>query len=358
MKTDERKTKNVPASAFRCAVGPLELGEHNEGSKSAPFRMVARSGDAIDHWWWGRVVHDLAGMALKGNKVAIDYIHDENQIIGYANKFAIDTGNLEASGALTPFKDSDRATEIIHKAGEGVPYEASINFGGDGIKVEEIEDPEETVKVNGRTFHGPITIIREWPLRGIAVCPYGADANTSTNLSGSQQEIEVSIMATKKKKNQEPDETVLTETATPETDEQTESVESESANDTPEEAGDTPAVETGEEAAPAAETSEEAADIDPRTGKPMQHSEAKTGQDFLERFGDDGGVWFAQGKTWEEAILLHELQQDAKIVELEKRLANRSEGESSPVDFSKAEKSEVGKTGLAGKIRIAGKKYV
>jgi hypothetical protein len=297
-------------------------------------------------------------MSLKGNKVAIDYCHDENQIIGYANKFSIDTGNLEASGALTPFKDSDRATEIVHKAGAGVPYEASINFGGDGIKIEEVEDPEETVEVNGRTFHGPITIIREWPLRGIAVCPYGADANTSTVFSGSDNTIEVKIMARKKKTDLPESETVLTETTTPETDEQTESVDSESANDTPEEDGDTPPVETGEDVAPAAETSDGDADIDPRTGKPMQHSEAKTGQDFLDRFGDSGGVWFAKGNTWEEAGALFEQQQADTIAALESKLSIRGgDGEPDPVPFSKGETSETGKTGMAGKIRIAGKKY-
>jgi hypothetical protein len=34
--------------------------------------------------------------------------------------------------------------------------------------------------VNGYQFEGPGIIVREWPLRGVAICPYGADANTES----------------------------------------------------------------------------------------------------------------------------------------------------------------------------------
>jgi len=61
---------------------------------------------------------------------------------------------------------------------EGVPYEASINFGGDGIKIQELGDGE-TTEVNGARFDGPGIVVREWPLRGVAICPYGADMNTA-----------------------------------------------------------------------------------------------------------------------------------------------------------------------------------
>lgn len=38
----------------------------------------------------------------------------------------------------------------------------------------------EIAPVNGYDFEGPGVIIREWPLRGVAICPYGADANTES----------------------------------------------------------------------------------------------------------------------------------------------------------------------------------
>ena len=177
---ENKDFSQIPSGACTLVVGEFQLGNNGEGAKSAPIKLVARSGKPIEHWYWGNVVHDLAGMHLHKSRLAIDYVHDDKEVIGYLNKFDIESGDLVTTGALVPFKDSDRATEILYKMSEGVPYEASINFGGDGIKVQELCDGE-TAEVNGRTFDGPGVIIRSWPLRGVAICPYGADANTESS---------------------------------------------------------------------------------------------------------------------------------------------------------------------------------
>lgn len=186
----------IPAGACCLVLGEFELGDNGEGSKSAPVRLVARSGKPIEHWFWGRIVHDMAGMHLHKPRLPIDYVHDSKEIIGYLNHFDTGTGDLVTSGALVPFKDSDRATEILHKMREGVPYEASINFGGDGIKLEEL--PEGMVAtVNGAQVEGPAVIVREWPLRGVAICPYGADANTeSTGLAENNKTFSAVVVTT------------------------------------------------------------------------------------------------------------------------------------------------------------------
>ena len=182
MSNEPKNFNEIPASACTLVVGQFELGDNGEGSKTSPIKMVARSGQPIEHWFWGNVVHDLAGMHMHKSRIPVDYVHDAKEIIGYLNHFDSESGDLVASGALVPFKDSDRATEIIHKSKLGVPYEASINFGGDGIKVEDV--PEGAVaQVNGYQFEGPGVIVREWPLRGVAVCPYGADMNTESAMA-------------------------------------------------------------------------------------------------------------------------------------------------------------------------------
>lgn len=178
---ESEKFNQIPANACMLTVGEFELGDNGENAKSAPVKLVARSGKAIEHWFWGKVVHDLSGMHMHKPRLPIDYVHDSKEVIGYLNRFDITSGDLVTAGALVPFKESDRATEIIHKSREGVPYEASINFGGDGIKVEEVPEGFIT-EVNGAKFEGPGVIIREWPLRGVAICPYGADANTESSL--------------------------------------------------------------------------------------------------------------------------------------------------------------------------------
>lgn len=178
---DARNFSAIPAKACTFAVEEFTLGDNGEGSKTAPVKLTARSGKPIEHWFWGRVVHDLAGMRLHKPRLPIDYVHDDKEILGYLNHFDSKSGDLIVSGALVPYKESDRASEIMHKHRQGVPYEASINFGGDGIKVQEIMQGE-IADVNGYQFEGPGVIIREWPLRGVAICPYGADQNTESSV--------------------------------------------------------------------------------------------------------------------------------------------------------------------------------
>jgi hypothetical protein len=315
---DERKTKSVPAAALRFNVGEFAMGDNGDGAKSAPFRMVARSGQPIEHWFWGRVVHDLSGMRLAKSRVPIDYAHDDKEVIGYANQFVTENNDLEVSGALVPYKDSDRATEIIYKQKAGVPYEASINFGGDGIKLEEVPAGAVT-NVNGYEFAGPGVVVREWPLRGIAICPYGADGNTSTEFSKDSQvtvEIKETVM---------PDE-VKTEEIEQQTEEVVETVDAEKSAD-----------ENTVEAMVAVEA--EAASL---------------GQRFLDAFGDQGGVWFAQGKSFEESQALFTKSLKERVTQLEAQLKTaKSLGEEEPAKFSEAtaakKKHRV--------VRIAGKNY-
>jgi hypothetical protein len=291
------KYSEIPASACNLVVGAFELGDNGEGAKSAPVRLVARSGQPIEHWFWGRVVHDLEGMQLHKSRLPIDYAHDVKEVIGYLNKFDVEDGDLVTSGALVPFKDTDRATEIVHKMAAGVPYEASINFGGDGIKVQDV--PEGTVaEVNGYTFDGPGCIVREWPLRGVAVCPYGADMNTeSAGAFSNKQVFSASVVS-------EP------EATTEEGSEMSESVEVEAPVEAPEveqeeaqEVEDT--VETEEAEEPTVELTEDPVEADAPVEAPAELSR----DDFLKITDQFGAEIAAQtvrdGGSYETALKLH-----------------------------------------------------
>lgn len=168
----------IPEAACRFSGGEVIFRDNGPNAKSAGIRLKARSGQPIDHWFWGRIVHDLSGIRHKP-RIAVDYAHNDTEVLGYVNHFDTETNDLILSGSLTPWREDDRASEVIFKMREGVPYEASIFFGGDGIKIEDV--PEGMVaQVNGYQFDGPGVIVREWPLRGVAICPYGADANTES----------------------------------------------------------------------------------------------------------------------------------------------------------------------------------
>ena len=197
---NERNFSAVPKAACMFAGGQVEIGSNGAGAKSAPIKLKARSGDSIEHWYWGKVVHDLTGMRVHKPRLTIDYAHNDNEVLGYLNHFDVSGGDLMASGALTPWREDDRASEVMFKMGEGVPYEASIFFGGDGIKIEEVgEGMMQTV--NGRAFEGPGIIIREWPLRGVAICPYGADANTEASAMAQGETVAVAMVTKNEEQN-------------------------------------------------------------------------------------------------------------------------------------------------------------
>jgi hypothetical protein len=80
---------------------------------------------------------------------------------------------------------------------------------------------------------------------------------------------------------------------------------------------------------------------------------ASEGSRFLEAFGDRGGVWFAQGKSFAEAQALYIDSLRGEVEQLKQRLsASRVEGEVEPVEFSQ----HVPPTPKGRLIRIAGKK--
>lgn len=324
----------APKDACRFAAGEVIVESNGDGSKSTKFSMVARSGRPIEHPYWGRVVHDLSGMSMERNRVAIDYNHDATQPIGYANKFNIDNGDLEVSGALTPVDSNDAASRVLAQAEAGVPFEASINFGGSGIQVEQVPEGEST-EVNGYEFEGPGCVVRKWPLRGIAVCLYGADQYTSTEFSEENesvniQYVEKSEMSLEDKEREianlvgESKEAELEAAPAEEVVEEIKA-EAESVEDVEAEAKDEVEAEAVEEVA-------------------VEAVEAEfSGAKFMETFGREAGaIYFAEGKSYAEAMQCHFEALKAENEELRSKveLGASLGGEEAPVssDEKKAPK--------------------
>jgi hypothetical protein len=186
-------TKRIPKSACRLRVGGFHLAKDGgkPDSKRALARILARSRQAIPHWFWGQLVHDFSGMEMAKDRLALDYNHDPGQILGYAENWSTESGDLECDGTLLTERSS-RAAEIVGLAADGVPYEASISFTPFAVQY---LDDGEMASVNEQMVEGPAAIIRRWDLYGLAVCPHGADPNTRTDLSGKDGEVEITILS-------------------------------------------------------------------------------------------------------------------------------------------------------------------
>jgi len=310
--------RTVPAKALSCS-GEFELNEkmgHEEkNNKHAPFKMVARSGGAIDHWFFGHAIHDMDGMKLGDrNRIAVDWMHDPEHMIGFANKFETDTdGNLVLSGAVISTLEGDKASEIIAQSRAGIPFEASIQFTarmpGD-IKIQEL-GADEIAEVNGRSVEGPATIFREWPLVRVAICPSGADANTATALKENENaDVELEVLRTggddmndKSRLDAEQSEGVSNDTQM--------DADAEANGDT--DGADNAAAGVGEESGESSEPQLDASESvdDGKIDRPEFCQ-------FVERFGNDAAArFYAEGLGLDDATVKHNAELRSRVDELE-----------------------------------------
>lgn len=322
--TDRPMTRKVPRRALTFAAGRMRFAEPvDPNAKTAPITLLARTAEPVNHWYWGRAVHDLAGMELRKDVCPLDWCHDFDINLGYADAFSVTTDGLQVKGELVSVQADDKAAEVMARGRAGVPYEASIDFNGPGLLVEEVGEGV-SVQVNGGTFTGPGVVFRQWPLRSVAVCPYGADAGTSSEFADKCQPeiIEVPIQQTdwpRRPGLQTEDHTM------------SEKTDSKGATGS---ASATPGA-TGSASVP-----------------PSRADFAAELKKFTDSFGPESGAkMFSEGKSFAEALELHAkalseriamitsehtkalADKDAKIADLEKRLKDVKLGEEKPATF-------------------------
>lgn len=211
-------TRKVPQSAMRAAIGRCEFlsPDPDDGDRvetqtlRGPIKLTASSGVPFTHWFWGRLVFDFAGMA-HGERLTLDWCHDPDRIIGYADQVSTDSGQLTIAGELVAANDDDKAAELLVKGRAGVPYQGSIYFDPlNNLTIEEIQ-AGMSASVNGQQLAGPLTVIRTCLLRGAAMCPYGADPYTHSEFSqGDAGEVDVQITTQEEAMSKETETTAKT----------------------------------------------------------------------------------------------------------------------------------------------------
>lgn len=172
--------ENRPAGALQFrqpGAGNFSIEKQQDGKYSV--RLIAFSGKEFSHWWWGRCIFDRSGVVLEHDKIPIDFDHDPTEGVGYLDTFSGET-ELSCGGFLLPFKEGDRANEIIAKKENGMPYQCSVSLG-DLFEWEYVK-PGQFAEVNGITVEGGvdgIMIFRKFSVIGVAICLYGSDSNTA-----------------------------------------------------------------------------------------------------------------------------------------------------------------------------------
>lgn len=177
------QSKTPPQNAFRFDA-PLAFAKQSadapaKDTKSRAITMLARTNKVLDHWYWGRCVHDFAGM-VHADRIILDYCHDSDEIIGYADQFTVDERGLTLIGRVESVQPDDAAELMLKRMDKGIPYQASIYF--DEAVLEWVPS-SFSAEVNGETIPGPLTVFRKWLLRASSACPHGydSDSNTTSN---------------------------------------------------------------------------------------------------------------------------------------------------------------------------------
>lgn len=159
-----------------------------EGPVTPTFDLVAYTGAAIrQSWSRNPLVVDLAGMDTNRQAIPILWGHDASldSVLGQSTNVSSDGQQLTLSGEL--FGEGPVAERVLAFARKGLRFQASI--GADTGRIENVA-PGETVEVNGRTFVGPISVVRASSLREVSLVLFGADAATSAAIAANANEGE------------------------------------------------------------------------------------------------------------------------------------------------------------------------
>ncbi len=172
-------------------LGQLNVDAQEDGKKKRTFSGVAYSGEVItDHWYWKQVIFDLDSMQIKGRIPAL-LEHSSYQRAGAIESHAISyESGLTVSGILL---SNEFGTQVATDSDDGFPWQMSVRI--EPASIDEIQ-AGNTVTVNGKLLHGPITVFRGGRIREVSFCALGADENTmavaaSHNPNNPQEDTDV-----------------------------------------------------------------------------------------------------------------------------------------------------------------------
>jgi len=168
---------------FQCPL-TVEAAE-GDGAKQMPrFRMVAYTGGTMRISGFPHpVVVDLEGLAIDRQDIPVRLDHKPMQGVGHTQRVVIADGQVLAEGLIS--RDTSWARDVTKSGVNGFPWQASI--GAAVIDAQFIPNGQH-VTVNGRTFTGPLHVVRRAVLKEISFVDSGADANTSAKVAAQSPE--------------------------------------------------------------------------------------------------------------------------------------------------------------------------
>jgi len=175
-------SKQLDYLTFRC---PLTVEAADGADKKMPhFRMVAYTGGLMRIAGFPHpVVVDLEGLAVERQDIPVRLDHSPRQGVGHTQRVVIENGQVIAEGLIS--RDTSWARDVAKSGVNGFPWQASI--GAAVVDAEFIPNGQQ-VTVNGRTFGGPLHVVRKAILKEISFVDSGADINTSAKVAARRRQ--------------------------------------------------------------------------------------------------------------------------------------------------------------------------
>ena len=176
------KTNQPEYLSFRC---PLTVEAADDPEKKMPkFSMVAYTGGVMRITGFPYpVVVDLEGLAIERQDIPVRLDHNPRQGVGHTQRVLIESGQVVAEGLIS--RDTSWARDVAKSGSNGFPWQASI---GAAVVDAEFVPNGQRITVNGRTFDGPLHVVRKAILKEISYVDSGADTATSARIAAQNKE--------------------------------------------------------------------------------------------------------------------------------------------------------------------------
>lgn len=164
------------------AVGHVTLQAAGESGGVPSFEMLAYGGGVMTpNLPRGRVVVDLAGLVIPEQTLPCYRDHDPQRIVGHTTSIEITADYRVTASGLVSGGGPD-AAEVRESAGKGFPWKCSL-----GAPIGEVEYVRAgaSVHVNGQTFQGPLTVVRQAVLEEITFCATAGDRGAKATVTAS-----------------------------------------------------------------------------------------------------------------------------------------------------------------------------
>lgn len=152
---------------------PIELKPAASGGLPAKFSGTAYSGGYVPDYG---IVIDMASTTYKQKMPLLDS-HMRSEIIGVIDQAATQEGRMAVSGQIFSDMAGSSGERIAKLAQRGVPFEMSV---GVYAFTREFFPAGKSVQVNGQTFNGPVTVLRNGQVREVSIVTLGADPRTES----------------------------------------------------------------------------------------------------------------------------------------------------------------------------------